>query len=81
MIQDESNSQVSELSWVGVVTVLIYAETTSALLFVFPAESVKSFCWVWLSNECATRYDVWINALLAFDTSSSTKQRLREQTS
>lgn len=46
MIQDESNSQVSELSWVGVVTVLIYAETTSALLFVFPAESVKSFCWV-----------------------------------
>ena len=64
-----------------VVTVLIYAETTSAPLFVFPAESVKSFCWVWLSNEYATRYDVWINALLAFDTSSSTKQRLKGQSS
>lgn len=60
MIQDESNCNFQ--NWV--VTVLIYAETTSALLFVFPAESVKSFCWVWLSNECATRYDVWINALL-----------------
>ena len=43
MIQDESNSQVSELSWVWVVTVLIYAETTSALLFVFSSWKCEVF--------------------------------------